>query len=127
MVRIYRVEHTKSHQGPFTNPEEDYQRREQLRDALSYALEAGWPSLYEDWPKSWPVYEDTSKYYCGVPAREHVFYWFTKEVLVILAQAGYKLFLIEVPEEDVLFGKSGKQVFFKKENARVVEEELLCA
>lgn len=131
MVRVYRVEHPKSGRGPFTHQDDDLQTQGDIRRGLDYAYRwydnDPWPSLWNDWPEWAREGKNSYEYYCGVRVLDQVHHWFDEAVRKVLERAGYHLYVYEVPEEDVVFGKSGKQVFFKRANARIVEEERLCA
>lgn len=113
---IYRVEHKKHNNGPFTS---------QTGHKKSCGFNAWWQLIHDntaDYPTGY--YDDIENRigdtaYYGCPSIAAVKHWF-EIALDVLDELGYVLRIFETDEFEL--GKSRKQVVFNRRNAVLVEE-----
>lgn len=125
-MKVYRLEHATTGLGPWAHTSNKSPSLYRLMSDLGRRHFG----MTEDFPDYWKSLTGigTGKYYCGVQSLDHVDMWFKLSIPKFRKQFAandYVLRAYEVDEEHVKMGMSGKQVFFIKDCAKLVEETLL--
>lgn len=117
---IYRVEHPANRYGPYNwdmidsleGIEHDimYEMRDDHMNGETH------PSLWFDLP-SWQ--HRSLDLYCAFETFDQLLEWF-KGYIDYLLEIGFQILEIYVPDNDAFISASGKQLFFRKENRKVL-------
>jgi hypothetical protein len=122
MKHVLRIEHKTDGLGPFSRTNGD--ELEVLTDALIARMEREQielPVVYFDIPEvAHCMLLGNREYVCGAEYISHLYEWFGAD-LGKLYSAGYRLKMYLLPADKVLYGYSGMQVAFRKEDA--IEQE----
>lgn len=119
---VYRVEHKDKRTGPWNSAEHgtipwDGSVHQMLNQ---HCTGNSFPGMFADFPST-ASYSEMYEYYCALPAKKEVLHWFGP-MLRRLHSEGFVLRVYEVPASDTAVGRSGKQVFFKRTNEKLVVE-----
>jgi hypothetical protein len=114
VVEVWRIEDANGF-GPYPGFASGFERSENV---LELAHEISW--AHGDWahpgPREDGIDSATSKHFFGCPSREKLIEWFS-EFWLKLQKAHHDVVCYQVPEKDVIYGSSGRQVAFKRDKA----------
>lgn len=122
-MRIFRIEHRETCIGPWLA---GYSK---VTSCLSHCYNSEFPGIFDDAPGeseftcTWAgmPWSERDRHYCGLTSEFEVVRWFAP-AFSAMVECNFVLRVFDVPDEDVIIGKSRTQVFFKRGRQVMVEE-----
>lgn len=118
---IYRVEHPNNQHGPYNIANLEYfgEVGHQVINDMGndHRMDSeNHPSMWRDVPVGKRISFD---HYCAFDTFDKLLEWFEGYIDYLL-NMGFKILEIEVPDNDAFISASSKQLFFRKENRKVL-------
>lgn len=115
MTKIYRLEHPVTGRGVFSSVGKADDVKKALSAIFDVAGENRHPSPLPDMTEKYKLSTWDSSYYCACPDMDSLRKWFSGNLLETLIKE-FHLLEITVPKKLVLYGKSGIQACYRKED-----------
>lgn len=114
-MKVYRVE-TVWGKGPYTGPVSHYEWATDSRHQSVYSH----PNIQNDGIEMDHRY--SKDYHCGFSSIKKMKQWFTKKEMTLLYSLGFKISMYNVSKQDIIEGRSKKQLMFNKKKAAYIKD-----